>query len=75
MIIEGTRGGEPPGALADFEPLLLDKIIYSLDMYEPGDFTHQNVDGNVPPVAYPGIITGKMRNKEQLSRVVQCLVE
>ncbi len=75
MIIEGTRGGEPPGALVDFEALLLDKIIYSLHMYEPGDFTHQNVDDNVPPVAYPGIINGKMWNKEQLARVVQSLAE
>jgi hypothetical protein len=29
-------------------------------MYEPNDFTHQNVDDNVAPVAYLGIITGKM---------------
>jgi hypothetical protein len=75
VIIKGTPVGEPPGALADSEPLPLDKIIYSLDMYEPGDFTHQNVDDNVPPVAYPGIITSKMWNKEQLGRVVQSLTE
>ncbi len=60
MIIEGTPVGEPPGVLVDFEPLLLDKIVYSLHMYEPDDFTHQNIYDNVPPLAYPGIINGKM---------------
>jgi len=60
MIIEGTPGRQPSGALADFKTLLLDKIICSFHMYEPNDFTHQNIYDNVAPVAYLGIITDKM---------------
>jgi hypothetical protein len=40
-------------------------------MYEPGHFTFQNVNSNVTPVYYPGIIDGKMWNKEQLRTVMQ----
>jgi len=45
-----------------FEPLSFDNIIYSFHTYEPGHFSFQNVNQNVTPVSYPGIIDGKMWN-------------
>ncbi|CAF0860482.1 unnamed protein product [Adineta steineri] len=65
IIIEAAPWGGP-GALADFEPLPFSKIVYSFHMYEPGTFTHQSVYDDIPPVPYPGIIDGKMWNKDQL---------
>jgi hypothetical protein len=65
IIIEAAPGGAA-GALADFEPLPFDKIVYSFHMYEPGTFTHQNVYYDIPPVQYPGIIDGKMWDENEL---------
>jgi aryl-phospho-beta-D-glucosidase BglC (GH1 family) len=65
IIIEAAPWGGP-GALADFEALPFTKIVYSFHMYEPGEFTHQNVYNDIPPIAYPGIISGKMWDKNQL---------
>lgn len=74
IIIEAAPWGGP-GALADFEPLPFDKIVYSFHMYEPGEFTHQNVYNNVPPIPYPGIINGQIWNKEQLRRNLKRVVD
>lgn len=65
IIIEGAPWGGP-GALVDLEPLPFDKLVYSFHMYEPGEFTHQNVYNDVEPVTYPGVISGKLWNKDQL---------
>ncbi|CAF3387030.1 unnamed protein product [Rotaria socialis] len=65
IIIEAAPWGGP-GALANFEPLPFEKIVYSFHMYEPGEFTHQNVYNDIPPISYPGVISGQMWNKEQL---------
>ena len=67
IIIEGAPWGGP-GALADLEPLPFSKLVYSFHMYEPGEFTHQNVYNNVPPISYPGLISGQMWDKEQLRK-------
>ena len=66
----------PPGSgvttLPNFTPLSFDNIIYSFHMYEPGKFTFQNLRANTtPPVYYPGMIDGKMWNKDQLRTLMQ----
>jgi hypothetical protein len=70
IIVEASPGGEF-NTLPNFEPLSFDNVIYSFHMYEPGHFTFQNVNHNVTPVYYPGVIDGKMWNKEQLRAVMQ----
>ena len=41
-------------------------------MYEPGEFVFQDIFYNVTtPIYYPGIIDGKMWNKDQLRVVLQ----
>ena len=74
IIIEASPGGGP-ATLPNFEPLPFDKIIYSFHMYEPGEFTYQNVYNDIPPIPYPGIIDGKMWNKEQLRRNMQPILD
>jgi hypothetical protein len=61
--------------LPNFEPLPFDNIIYSFHMYEPYDFTYQNLNFNVTPIYYPGPIRGTMWNKEKLRSLLQPNVE
>jgi hypothetical protein len=60
-----------PETLPKFEPLPFDNIIYSFHMYVPQEFVFQNIDTNGTPIYYPGIIDGKMWNKEALRAVLQ----
>ena len=71
IIIE-TSPGSGPTTLPNFQPLPFNNIIYSFHMYEPNKFTFQNlVTNHTPPVYYPGMIDGKMWNKEQLRALMQ----
>jgi aryl-phospho-beta-D-glucosidase BglC (GH1 family) len=70
IIIEASPGGGV-ATLPNFEPLPFDNIIYSFHMYEPTKFTFQSLNSNDTPVYYPGIIDGKMWNKEQLRTLLQ----
>lgn len=74
IIIEGAPWGGPD-ALADFEPLPFDKIVYSFHMYVPHEFTHQNVSNQVEPITYPGLINGKKWDKEALRKVLQPVID
>jgi aryl-phospho-beta-D-glucosidase BglC (GH1 family) len=71
IIIEASpRGGY--NTLPKLEPLPFDNIIYSFHMYEPSKFVFQDVLYNVTtPIYYPGVIDGKMWNKDQLRVVMQ----
>jgi hypothetical protein len=60
-----------PTTLPKFEPLPFDNIMYSFHMYEPYQFIYQNVYTNDTPIYYPGIVAGKMWNKEQLRALLQ----
>ena len=57
--------------LPKFEPLPFDNIIYSFHMYEPYDFTYQNLNFNVTPIYYPDPIRGTMWNKDKLRSLLQ----
>jgi len=70
IIVEASPGGGV-GTLPTFEPLPFDNIIYSFHMYEPTRFTFQNLNSNDTPVYYPGVIDGKMWNKDQLRALMQ----
>jgi aryl-phospho-beta-D-glucosidase BglC (GH1 family) len=70
IIFEASPGALPT-ILPNFEPLPFDNIIYSIHMYEPYEFTFQNLDNNVTPIYYPGMIGKTMWNKEQLRTLLQ----
>lgn len=70
IIIEPAPWGSPD-SLDWFEPLEgVDNVVYSVHMYLPHSFTHQNVHNNVEPITYPGEIDGKYWDKEQLRKAL-----
>ena len=64
-----------PETLPNFEPVPFDNVIYSFHMYEPYQFVFQNVFSNDTPIYYPGIIGGKMWNKDQLRATMQATLD
>jgi len=59
----------PWGSCGGFDrigALELDRVIYSFHMYVPHQFTHQGVYGGKTGISYPGVIDGRMWNKERL---------
>lgn len=70
IIIEAAPWGGP-GALANFQPLPLSRIVYSFHMYEPHQFTHQGVYDKSPGISYPGTLNGKRWDKAALRAVMQ----
>ena len=75
LVVEGAPWGGP-APLADFDPLSDKKVVYSLHMYEPMEFTHQNVYTQVTPITYPGKMSdNKWWDKEALRRVLQPVID
>ena len=70
-IIFEASPGALPNTLPTFEPLPFNNTIYSIHMYEPYDFTFQNLNFNVTPIYYPGPIRGTMWDKEKLRSILQ----
>jgi len=70
IIFEASPGGLP-STLPTFVPLSFDNIIYSIHMYEPYEFTFQNLNNNVTPIYYPGKIGEKIFDKDLLRSILQ----
>lgn len=70
IIIEPAPWGSPD-ALDWFEPLEgIENVVYSVHMYMPHSFTHQNVYNAVEPIMYPGEVDGKYWDKQQLLKTL-----
>ncbi|MBN8217016.1 MAG: cellulase family glycosylhydrolase [Spirochaetes bacterium] len=77
IIYEVGPGGGNRG-FDDLLPLPDARVIYSAHFYEPGTFTHQGVenlmdaglrvDASPAAVVYPGLISGREMNREELER-------
>ena len=74
IIVEPPMWGSPEGLLA-FEPLDVPNVVYSVHMYIPHEFTHQNVYGATTPKVYPGEINGRMWDKRQLEEALQPAID
>jgi endoglucanase len=74
IIIEAAPWGGVQ-ALADFEPLPFERIVYSFHFYDPQEFTHQGVFGKPAGIQYPGEIGGKKWDKEQIRKAMQPVKE
>ena len=70
IIIEPDQWGNPQ-AFSSFKPLDVPNVIYSFHFYQPMRFTHQGIQGNASPVAYPGEIGGQYWDKAALERAMQ----
>ncbi|HEY3328624.1 MAG TPA: cellulase family glycosylhydrolase [Capsulimonadaceae bacterium] len=68
IMVEPDPGGSV-SSLAHFEPIKLPGVVYSVHMYDPGQFTHQGVLEGLPvgPI-YPDEVGGKKWDKEQIRR-------
>ncbi len=67
IIVEPPNWGSPDG-LREFEPIDVPNVVYSVHMYIPHGFTHQNVHGTTTPKVYPGQIDGKLWDKKTAGR-------
>jgi hypothetical protein len=70
IIIEPGPWGSPAG-LEFFEPIDVERVVYSVHMYQPHQFTHQGVYNSPTGVDYPGEIDGRMWDKEALRKALQ----
>ncbi|MHB8970707.1 MAG: glycoside hydrolase family 5 protein [Pirellulaceae bacterium] len=70
IIVEPPMWGSPEGLL-DFIPLDVPHVVYSVHMYIPHEFTHQNVNAATTPKVYPGEINGRMWDKKKLEEALQ----
>jgi len=75
IICEAPPWGSP-NSLAEFTPIAVSNVVYSVHMYVPSEFTHQGVHKRGgEPVNYPGPIKDKMWDKAALEKVLQPVVD
>ena len=74
IIVEPARWGSPEG-LNDLLPIQVSNVVYSVHMYIPHTFTHQNVFKKGPSYNYPGEIEGKHWDKAALQRALLPAIE
>ncbi|MHB8864611.1 MAG: glycoside hydrolase family 5 protein [Pirellulaceae bacterium] len=74
IIVEPPMWGSPEGLLA-FEPLDVPNVVYSVHMYLPHAFTHQNVHNATTPKVYPGEIDGRMWDKQKLEEALRPAID
>ncbi len=75
IIVEPNNWGGPE-ALAGFAPIDAPKVVYSVHMYVPGQFTHQGVSGNqAKEYRYPGQIENAFWDRAALARALGPVIE
>jgi len=75
IICEAPPWGAPE-SLAEFAPINVSNVIYSVHMYVPGEFTHQGVHKPATePVYYPGTIRGKKWDRAALEKTLQPVLD
>ena len=75
LIIEPPDGGGPDG-FSYFNPVPLDRVVYSFHMYEPHRFTHQGVfQHDESAVSYPGEIGGVLWNRDALNTAMKPAID
>jgi len=75
LIIEPPKWGGAPG-FKFFNPVPLERVVYSFHMYEPIRFTHQKVfHHDESAVAYPGEIDKVVWNREALVKAMQPAID
>lgn len=80
IIFEPPLGYSPRG-LRNFQPIDVPNVVYSVHMYEPGEFTHQGVNELrtrepwVKKYVYPGEINGQRWDKARLEVALQPAID
>lgn len=80
IIFEPPLGYSPRG-LRSYQPIDVPDVVYSVHMYEPGEFTHQGVhelrtrEPWVKKYSYPGEIAGQRWDKARLEAALQPVID
>lgn len=75
LLVEAPPWGGP-SSLADFTPISVSNVVYSVHMYEPMAFTHQGVfQASASGPVYPGTIDGKRWDAAALEAVLRPVIE
>lgn len=74
VVIEPPGAGSPPN-FRNWKPLNDPRIIYSVHMYIPQDYTHQGVEGRSWPISYPGTVGGTEYNRQRLREVLNPVLD
>lgn len=74
IIVEPADWGGP-SALKNLIPVPVSNVVYSVHMYLPHAFTHQNVHEKGPELSYPGQVKGEYWDKAALERALQPVVD
>lgn len=75
IVVEPAPWGGP-SSLKNLKPLTgVDNVVYSVHMYEPGDFTQQAVFGKPGGIAYPGVVKGVFWDKARLKMALQPVMD
>lgn len=74
LIIEPAPWGSPE-SLVNFEPLDVPRVVYSVHIYQPHQFTHQGVYDNPVGLTYPGMIAGQQWDQDRLRKALQPVVD
>ena len=70
IIFEVFKWDSPEG-FRYLTPIDLPNIIYQAHMYLPHNFTHQGLFDKPRDISYPGVIDGKLENRESLRAYLQ----
>ncbi|MGH8426813.1 MAG: glycoside hydrolase family 5 protein [Gammaproteobacteria bacterium] len=73
VVVKPGPWGEPPG-YADFSPLAFSRLVYSVHIYLPVQYTLQGVNGRPVGLRYPGMIGRKYWDKQALEKLVSPVV-
>ncbi len=67
IIVESAQWGSAAG-FENLIPIDVPNVVYSFHIYNPAEYTHQGIYNRPENVVYPGVIAGKLWNREMLER-------
>lgn len=70
-ILVAGGGGSSPEGFGELMPVRVTNVVYQVHLYVPHEYTHQGVNRDWTPVAYPGTCGAIEWNKERLRAVLR----
>ncbi len=75
IVVTPVLGGMPNQYSPATKPLPEPRIIYGVHMYLPHDYTHQGIQGRPLRVKYPGIVSFRYYDKNELEKLMMPAIE
>ena len=70
-IIFEVDNWDSPDRFISLKPVPISNVIYEVHMYQTSLYTHQGVYNKATNIVYPGMIGGKLYNKNTLRKILQ----